>query len=243
MWELDQLKKSYACNSDILMFFRTRRGFSQQKLAERTDLSVRVISKAEAGQAISNGSVAKIAGALRTNAQEVFPEDLISFPLELSKRFIAAQFELKEDMMDLVGEMVDPKAIFRIVGDPERIPFAGTHQGVRAYRRSLKKYFQIVEIPDNFDHHSAFEYFTNGTEVVSWGTTLVRPAESSDEPEPIQHRIRMRFQRGRLISFEDIYDVTRGEKFTEIAARKVGDEIYDPLEDSRDFVDPFCRGR
>ena len=235
-WERTDLKRSYICNRDILKFFRERKDWSQQKLAEETGLSVRVVSKAEAGHAISTASIAAIAAELSVESGLVFPEDLISFPLELIKQFIDALYTHKEKMMDVVEHLIDPDAVFRVTGDPKRIPFAGVHKGCRAFRRSLKKFSQILENPADFDHESAFQYFSKGNDVVVWGTSLVRLVDSEAEPEPMEHRQRLRFRRGLLYSYEDHYDFEMGKRVVENAAEVLGDKIYDPLEDSRSSI-------
>ena len=231
-WTTTQLERSYVCNVQMLKFFRKQMGWSQQQLCEEAKVSIRVVSKAETGIAVSTGSIDKFAVALSTPQQLVFPEDLISFPLELAKRFVAALHIDKQQILNSVSDMIDLQAEFRIVGNPKTIPFAGLHRGPRAYRRALKKFYQIFEIPAEFDHSAAYEFFPKGTEVVLWGTTCLKLIGSDKPAAMVQHRKRFRFQRGLLISFEDHYDINEGERRVANAAKVIGDKVYDPLEDS-----------
>ena len=81
-WTRTQLERSYVCNLQMLKFFRKRKGWSQQQLCEQANVSVRVVSKAETGTPISTASIDKFSLALTTPEHTVFPEDLISQPLE-----------------------------------------------------------------------------------------------------------------------------------------------------------------
>jgi len=231
-WTRTNLERSYVCNVQMIKFFRKRKGWSQQQLCEQADVSVRVVSKAEAGTAISTGSIDKFATSLSIPNHTVFPEDLVSRPRDLAKRFVSALHINKEKLLDSVGDMIDPDAEFRIVGDPKKIPYAGLHRGPRAYRRALRKYFQIFEIPTGFDHQAAYEYFTKGTEVVLWGATQLKLIGSNTEAAKVQSRKRFQFRRGLLLTFEDHYDVGEGERKVADAANVQGKKVYDPLEDS-----------
>ena len=206
--------------------------WSQQQLCEEAKVSIRVVSKAETGIAVSTGSIDKFSTALSTPHHAVFPEDLISYPLDLAKRFVTALHVDKQEFLKSISDMVDPQAEFRIVGNPKKIPFAGLHRGPRAYRRALKKFYQIFEIPADFDYAAAYEYFPKGTEVVLWGTTCLKLVGSDKPAAMVQHRKRFRFQRGLLLSFEDHYDIGEGERRVASSAEVFGEKIYDPLEDS-----------
>jgi len=231
-WTRTDLKRSYVCNQGMLKFFRERRTWSQQQLSEHSGVSVRVVSKAEAGETVSKSSIDSFAGALSTAEHEIFPEDLISFPRELAEKFVDALYVHKAKMMEVFLEFVDPDAVFYVIGDPKKLPFAGKHQGPRAYRRALRKYFEIFDFVPGFDHANAFEYFPSGTDVVLWGESLVRLIGSDAEPIKVQHRQRLRFRRGLLYSYEDHFDTDKGEKDVATAAEVLGDKVYDPLEDS-----------
>lgn len=232
-WTKTNLARSYACNVQMLKFFRKRKQWSQSQLCEQADVSVRVVSKAERGTAISTGSIDKFATALSTQNHTVFPEDLISHPRELAERFVNALHVEKHKIMMSVNDMIDPEAVFKIAGNPKKIPFAGTHRGTRAYRRALTKFFQIFEIPDDFDHTAAYEYFPKGTDVLLWGTTSLKLIGSVKPATEIQFRKRFRFRRGLLISFDDHYDTVEGERKVANAAEVLGKKVYEPLEDSR----------
>ncbi len=198
----------------------------------QSGVSVRVVSKAEAGAAVSTSTIDKFAFVLSTAKHEVFPEDLISYPVELSKQFVTAMHVDKHRMMDVVGALIEPDALFRVSGNPKTIPFAGTHRGPRAFRRAMAKFFEIFEFAVESDRATAYEFFPKGTDVVLWGASFIRPINSKIEPERVEHRLRFRYRRGLLHSFEDRYDTQKSEKSIADAADVLGSGIYDPLEDS-----------
>ena len=216
----------------MLRYLRKRKQWSQKQLCEQADVSVRVVSKAERGTAVSSASIDKFATALSTQEHTVFPEDLISFPRQLAERFVNALHVDQQEITKTISDMIDPEAVFKIAGDPKKIPFAGTHRGPRAYRRALKKFFQIFEIPNDFDHLAAYEYFPKGTDVLLWGTTSLKLVGSIRPAAKVQFRKRFRFRRGLLASFEDHYDIGQGERNVANAAEVHGKKVYDPLEDS-----------
>ena len=232
-WTRENLNRSYVCNRELLKFFRERKSWSQQELSDQSSTSVRVICKAEAGESIATASIARLAEALSIADHVVYPEDLISYPVDLCRKFVDALREHRYRMTDVIDGMIDKDATFRITGDPKRIPFAGEHKQIGAYRRALKKFFQIFEYAPSFDHSTAYEYYPRGTDVVLWGVAQVRLIEGDGEIEALPHRRRFRFRRGLLYSFEDHYDVGRGEQFVADAVAIQGQRVYDPVEDSR----------
>jgi len=232
-WTRTDLQRSYVCNREVLKCFRERKTWSQRQLADESGVSVRVITKAEAGQSIATSSIARLADALKTENQVVFPEDLISFPIDVCKSFLTALHVHKHRMTDVISDYVEEDVTFCITGEPAKIPFAGMHRGLRAYRRALKKFFQIFEYDPAFNHSQAYEYFPNGTDVVLWGVVRVRLIDGNGEIESLPHRQRFRFRRGLLYSFEDQYDLEKGQRFVTDAVAIHGSKVYDPLEDSQ----------
>lgn len=231
-WQQSNLQRSYVCNRELIKFFRKRLGWSQQQLSNESEISVRVISKAETGESIATSSIERLASTLSVQNHMVYPEDLISRPLEMCHKFMDALHSRKYRVLDDLERMVEPDATFRITGDPQFVPFAGQHEGVAAYRKALKKFFQIFEFASAFDHMKAYEYYPRGTDVVLWGTALVELVGGNGDVKAISHRQRFRFRRGKLYSLEDHYDVQQEERFVTDAAALRGDGIFDWLEDS-----------
>jgi transcriptional regulator with XRE-family HTH domain len=231
-WKRTNLERSYICNRDLIKFFRERMGWSQQQLSIESDVSVRVISKAEAGESIATASIARLAAVFAINGSPVYPEDLISNPVEMCRTFMNVLHLRKYRMVDVLGERIEPHATFRITGDPKLVPFAGNHTGLRAYRRALKKFFQIFEFAPSFDHTEAYEYYPSGTDVVLWGVAQVRLIEGDGAVLSLPHRQRFRYRRGKLYSFEEHYDVEQEKRFVSDAVEIQGSKVFDWLEDS-----------
>lgn len=231
-WTRKNLDRSYPCNAAMVKFFRRRKNWVQQQLAEHSGLGLRAIGKAESGSNVSTRSIAKLAAALSGPEQTVYPEDLISFPSELAKKFVQSLHSQKDKMSESVAAFVDAEAVFRIAGDPKKIPFAGEHKSFRAFCRALRRFYQIMDVPQKFDPISAFEFYEKGTDVMLWGSTLVSVGSSRSQPERLPRQQRFRFRKGKLYSYEDLFDIRQGEKMVADAAEIRGHRVYDPLEDS-----------
>lgn len=232
-WSQENLKRGYVCNHELVKFFRKIKGWPQQHLAEVAVVSVRVVCKAESGESISTASIEKLANALSRPNQTVHPEDLISFPIETCREFVTDLHQNRHRVVDMMEDKIEKDAVFRVTGDPERIPFAGVHHGVTNYRLALKKFFEILEYAPDFDYENAYEFYPSGTEVVVWGNARLRPFEGDREIRTFAHRRLFRFRRGRLFALEDQYDLEQGGQMVDAAKAVLGDKVFTPPIDSR----------
>lgn len=210
-WKEPPLKRAYACNVDVLVYLRERRGWTQQQLGKVTGYSERLISKAEAGKTVSTATIADLADAFSTADKPIYPEDLISDPVKLAKEYIAAVYSQGKRMVDAIQHFLADDVVFRIAGDPEQIPFAGEHRGIEAVRRSLDIFFSILEAPADHDHEPHYRFFGQGNEVSMWGESWIHPiGQPMEKPISISHRFV--FQRGKLILLEDVFDTLAGKE-------------------------------
>ncbi len=210
-WKEPPLKRSFVCNAELLVFLRERKSFTQQQLAEEAGYSERLISKAEAGQPISTTTIDCLAEALSSADQPVYPEDLVTDPVHLSKEYFAALHTKGKGVVDAIKHFLHDDVIFRIAGDPEHIPFAGEHIGIDGIKRVFGLFFSLLEAPANHDHLSDYRYVCQGNEVQMWGESWIHPiGQPLEKPIPISHRFV--FERGKLILMEDIYDTLAGSR-------------------------------
>ncbi len=210
-WKEPPLKRSYACNPELLVYLRERKGLTQQQLAEVAGYSERLISKAESGQAISTAAVADLAEALSSENEPVYPEDLITDPVSLAKEYMAALHTQGNGIVDAIQRFLDDEVIFRISGDPKHFPFAGEHCGIEAVRRVFEIFFSILEAPADHDHEANYKYVGQGNEVILWGESWIHPiGQPMERPIPIAHRFV--FERGKLVLLEDVYDTLAGSE-------------------------------
>lgn len=208
-WSTEHVKAAYECNKELLKFYREQRGWTQAKLASVAGYSERLISKAEAGRSVSSDTVADLAEALSTSDCPIFPEDLISDPLQFARIYIQSLYRFREKMFEHVRPFLAEDVIFRVAGDPARIPFAGEYHGAEGVQLLMQRFFAIMEVPPNYDPMPYYRFVGQGNNVVIWGETWMHPfGRPLKTPMPIT--LLMRFRRGKLYRFEDRFDTEMG---------------------------------
>ncbi len=210
-WKEPPLKRSYACNPELLTFLRDSKGLTQQQLAEIAGYSERLISKAEAGQPISIGTIDDLAEALSTEDEPIYPEDLITDPVKHAKEYIAAVYTRGKGVVDAIAHFLDDDLVFRVAGDPEQLPFAGEHHGIDGVRRMFDIFFSMLEAPKNHNHEEHYTFIGQGNEVSMVGESWIHPIGLPME-KPIMITHRFVFRRGKLVLLEDVFDTMSGKK-------------------------------
>ena len=167
-WQAPPEKRSYACNPELLVFFRKRNAWTQRELAKVVGYSERLILKAEAGQSVSIDTISHLAEALSLPGKTVHPEDLISDPVRRAKEYAAAVYSKGKGVVEAVRHFLDDDVIFRFLGNPKQIPFAGEHRGITAVQRAYDIFFSILEAPVNHDHESCYTFEGKGNIVYVW---------------------------------------------------------------------------
>ena len=99
-WTKRDPKRSYQCDGTQLKKIRSSRGWSQRLLAQKAGYSERLISKAEANGQVTVDALEILAQTLTTDAEPVFPEDLIGSPEGLARSFSYAVYHLQNKMFD-----------------------------------------------------------------------------------------------------------------------------------------------
>lgn len=210
-WRTADVRPTYRCNAAQMKHFRERRRFTQDELARRSGYTVRLISKAESGRSVSSDTVEDIAEALSTEEEPVYPEDLISDPVQFARLWIEATYRDGVDAHKAVAGQIDPDAVLVINGDPTQIPFAGEYRGPEGFREMLGKFFAVLECPPGHDPTPHYHFIGAGNEVIVWGRSWLHPIGRPMD-EPIDVSIRMQFSRGKLVRFEDRFDTQAGGK-------------------------------
>ena len=201
-WTSTDLARSYPCNMRFLKQCRENRNWTQKQLAQRAGYTERLIRKAESGRNISVGTIDDLATALSTTEQQIFPEDMITCYESLARSFTDAWYCQQKNMAMAIKHIVHPETAFRIHGDQDSIPFAGHFQGLAEFTHAIKQFFGMMEVPRGHDHKPHYRYFTRGRSVAVWGASWIQPiGYPLTSPIPITQRFR--FERGKLISFED----------------------------------------
>ena len=213
-WSKSELKRSYPCNPVLVKFLRRRKKWSQKQLAKEAGYCERLVCKAESGGSIASATIEVLAKTLSTPDMKVFPEDLISDPIALSKKFIEAAHTLQRDLVKGIAHFTDPSGEFNFVqcakGD-----YAGSYRGIAALNDAAGKFFDAQSFVEGQDFEGSYQYYGNGNEVVAWGTSTIRVTETG---ELIDLNITLRFfyEKGRLKRIEDRSEVPvddRAQKF------------------------------
>lgn len=200
---------SLACNRSLLKQLRERRGLTQADMARLSGYSERLIVKAESGGTLSVRTIEDLADVLSTGDQIVYAEDLVSDPITLAKKFIDILHVHQKEAVAAMRHFLDEEVVFHITGDVKTIPFAGTHRGIEELDRAFKIFFTILEVPEGHDHTSHYHYVGQGTDVVVWGESWIKPRGlSMDKPMSVSNLLR--FRKGKLYHYEDHFDTQLG---------------------------------
>lgn len=198
-------KQVSSCNVDRLVQLRLRRGWTQQALAHATGYSERLISKAESGRPISTAAIQTLAQALSTDKEPVAPEDLISDLVALARQFMAGVYVHQKNILPAIRHLLHDDVVFRLVGDPAALPFAGEHRGLAAVERLFDFFFSIAEVPPNHDHEAHYTYHVQNQEVIVSGLSWIHPiGVPLDKPIRVTHHLR--FRAGKIACFDCVYD-------------------------------------
>ena len=207
-WSEPPQQKSYVCNGQLLKTYRQRRKWTQEQLAAECDLSVRVIAKAEGGGSLHPDTLDRIAAALSEPDDGIHPEDLASNPEAIVREFLGNLKEHRGDVVPNSRHLLSDDIVYIMPGDPDALPFAGEHLGVEAADRSVRAFFDMVEITDP-DEWTTEMVSCHGQEVIA--VQLVRGqlkglSEVSDKPPPPTLVVyRMVVQRGKIVVFDEHY--------------------------------------
>ncbi|MEW4486582.1 helix-turn-helix transcriptional regulator [Thalassoglobus sp. JC818] len=207
----------------MLKHFRERLGWTQAELAKKAGYSERLVSKAESGKAISKKTIEHLAEAVSTPTNVVFPEDLISDPVQIARKYIEGLYVHQADGFRHFRPYLDEDVEFYIAGDPQTVPFAGRYKGLEQIQALFKQFFSFIESPPNHDYEPHYKFIGQGNEVIVWGQSWLHPI-GRPLTEPMELTQLMKFRRGKLYHFEDRYDTSLAEKL-------LNDQAHDSFDD------------
>lgn len=204
-WTRTELKRSYPCNPDLIKFLRERKKWSQKRLAKESGYCERLICKAESGGNIASATIEVLAKTLSDNGMQIFPEDLISDPIALSKKFIEAAHTLQRDLVKGIRHFTHPEGEFHFVqcgkGD-----YAGSYVGIDRLNVAVEKFFDAQTFVPGQDFIGRYSYYADGNIVIAWGTSTVQ-TQDTGETLDLNITLRLAFKKGKLVSIEDRSDV------------------------------------
>jgi transcriptional regulator with XRE-family HTH domain len=200
-WTRTELKRSYPCNPELIKFLRERKKWSQKQLAKESGYCERLICKAEAGGSIASATIDVLAKTLSTPDMRIHPEDLISDPVALSRKFIEATHTLQRDVVKGIRHFSHPEGEFRFF-ECLKGQYDGNYQGLQQLDIAAEKFFDIHAFVPGQDFVASYRYFGMGNEVVVWGNSALQ-ISSTGVLKDIEVTMRLHFEKGKLIRMDD----------------------------------------
>lgn len=191
-------------NAQLLKALRKELGWTQEELAARADLSVRVVAKAEAGQVVSAKTRRALVAALKRSGKEVGEADLTCNPERLVRAFIQNYVEHQAECVTKSREMISPDIVAFVDGDPSTNPIAGTYRGIDEFDGFWRKFFAIF-VRDGGTLGEESQLRCIGNEVFVWGHEHIRVPEAAPQPAGFV-MLRIRVEGGKMVYFEDRYE-------------------------------------
>jgi transcriptional regulator with XRE-family HTH domain len=191
-------------NAPLLKSLRKELDWTQEDLAARADLSVRVIAKAEAGQLVAPRTARALVKALREAGLQVSEADLVCNPELLVRTFLKNYVEHQAECVAKSRDFISPDVVAFVDGDPASNPIAGTYRGIDEFDAFWRKFFAIfVRDGGSLGEYPQIRSVRN--EVFAWGHEHIRVPQA--EPQPAGFvMIRVRVAGGKIVYFEDRYE-------------------------------------
>jgi DNA-binding XRE family transcriptional regulator len=147
---------------------RSRLGWTQECLAVKAGLSVRVVAKAEAGGAVLPRTANALAQAFHDCGEAINFLPSEDDPLKIVQD-VFRHYRLSNPSPDpTVIKLLSNDLVTTVVGDRDAIPFAGTYRGVVGFSHFWKRFFSVLSRRrgDLGENHQAL---VSGQQVVLWG--------------------------------------------------------------------------
>lgn len=194
-----------ACNGQLVKHGRKLLEITQEQLAARAALSLRVIAKAEAGGTLDGETFEAIATAFREAGFAVMASDLASDPIALARKFIANYARYHADCVAKSLDFISPEVVALVDGDPATNPIAGEYRGVAAFDGLWRKFFSLF-IRDGGTLPQS-PGVADGRDVILWGHEHLRVPDVPPQP-PGFVMVKMTFEHGQMVRFEDYYEAS-----------------------------------
>ena len=194
-----------AANGQLIKHFRKLLRITQEELAAQSDLSIRVIAKAEAGGTLDHETLEAIAAAFCEQGYAVMLADLAADPGALAMRFLRNYAHYHAECVTHSRHIISPDIVAFIDGDPATNPIAGYYHGIEEFDQLWRKFFTLF-IRDGGTIPDATPIVV-GNDVIAWGHEHIRIPEVPPQP-PGFVMVKMTFANGLMVRFEDYYEST-----------------------------------
>lgn len=193
-------------NAQLLKSLRKELDWTQEDLASRAKLSIRVVAKAEAGQGVARTTVMAIAETLQGAGKNVAINDFTRDPLTLAQKFLQNYAEYGGEFVERSREFLAPDIEIYMDGDPITNPLAGRYQGIEELDGIFRKFFTIF-VRDGGTLGDPSQMKLIDQEVFAWGHEYVRVREAQPQL-PGFVMLKMKFANGVMVRFEDYYEAS-----------------------------------
>lgn len=203
-WKVPPKQRSLPCNGELIRYYRKQAGWTQDDLSQRAGYTVRLIRKVESGRPVHADTIEDIADSMASIGLPVTPEDLVSDPLTMARRFCRLLSSDEGNAAKATVPLLANEMSMTVAGDPELYPFAGSFAGTCGYDEFCRNFFRVMFCPDKSFWRP--KIVAHGNEALSWG---VQQMQLPDAEEPIFSMLVFRFvfDRGKIIRIEDDYNV------------------------------------
>ncbi|PQO33924.1 hypothetical protein C5Y97_17045 [Blastopirellula marina] len=216
-----------AVQGKTLSDLRKRLGWTQQRLADVSGYSDRLIRKAEAGGTLHADTIEVLALSLSTAERPVFPEDLVVSMESLVREVSQAYSQSEGQLVSKIHQYFADDIELRAAGDPRQIPFAGTWKTIDGVDAFWNFFFRVLNRPDKRIY--APMLIANDTTCVSFGREVVETAEGGLKTESFVS-IKYEFRQGKIVSIDDFFDTAATAKILrEVQAQSAARSI-EPLD-------------
>ncbi|MDZ4657143.1 MAG: helix-turn-helix transcriptional regulator [Bythopirellula sp.] len=193
-------------NARLLKSLRKELGWTQEDLAERCPLSTRVIAKAEANRRVSAQTVEILVRTLQAAGKAVSFGDFTCDSLSLARKLLRNYAAHGAEFVERSRELIAPDVVAYMDGDPITNPLAGTYRGVDEFDAQMRKFFAVF-VRDGGTLGDPSQIKLVEHEVFAWGHEYLRVPEAPPQL-PSFVLLKMHFENGLLVRFEDYYEAS-----------------------------------
>ncbi len=148
-WLVNPREQSLEVNGDLICYYRQLRGWTQLQFAQTAGYSRRLISKAESNGVLRRDTISNLAASLSTPGSLVTPEDLISDPRFIGRKFIEVFAKNERRFVEKLWDALGEDVICYVGGNVEQIPFAGRFVGRDGMQGYFDRFFDVMQRPSN----------------------------------------------------------------------------------------------
>ena len=155
-------------NAKLVRSLRKQVGWSQEELARRSGLSVRVVAKIEAGDGVSERTIAALVHAFNQAGVQVDAADLTCNPESAARRFLSSYAEDGPELFVRSRDMVHPRLVASIARSPRRAADVRACQGLESIDEQWRRLaIRIARTAGTLGTPS--QIVAQGLTVVAWG--------------------------------------------------------------------------